>query len=360
MIKIGSIVGALTAVAVIFVFTASRAEAKIPVRVVVVTTFELGADTGDAPGEFQTWVERLPLNQTFPFPAGNHVLRYNPDKQVLGIVTGSGAINAAASIMALGSDPRFDLTKAYWVVAGIAGINPNTGSVGSAAWAEWVVDRDLTHEIDAREIPAGWTTGLVPLTRSHPFQPPPPAPGIFSPDAYHLDARLVDWAYQLTAKTPLDDNADLRGIRAAYAAHPAALAPPHVTKGDEISGSVWWAGWRMNKAAEQWMAYWTEGRGIAVTTAMEDCGVLRSLEMLSNAGLVDDRRVLVLRTASNYSAPGMGQTAAGLIAAESSDNSATHLSAFLPSIEAAYRVGSPVVNALSSHWELYADHPPGR
>ena len=36
----------------------------IPVRVVVVTTFELGNDTGDKPGEFQAWAERLPLPQT--------------------------------------------------------------------------------------------------------------------------------------------------------------------------------------------------------------------------------------------------------------------------------------------------------
>jgi purine nucleoside permease len=30
----------------------------IPVKVVVVAMFELGADTGDAPGEYQSWVER--------------------------------------------------------------------------------------------------------------------------------------------------------------------------------------------------------------------------------------------------------------------------------------------------------------
>jgi purine nucleoside permease len=63
---------------------------KLPVRVVVVTTFELGNDTGDTPGEFQAWVERLPLPQTLPFPLGNHVLRYNAEQQVLGIVTGEG------------------------------------------------------------------------------------------------------------------------------------------------------------------------------------------------------------------------------------------------------------------------------
>jgi purine nucleoside permease len=35
--------------------------------------------------------------------------------------------------MALGLDPRFDLTKAYWLVAGIAGIDPADGSLGCAA-----------------------------------------------------------------------------------------------------------------------------------------------------------------------------------------------------------------------------------
>ena len=39
---------------------------------------------------------------------------------------------AAASVMALGSDPRFDLTHAYWIVAGTAGVDPKVGSAASA------------------------------------------------------------------------------------------------------------------------------------------------------------------------------------------------------------------------------------
>ena len=45
---------------------------------------EVGADTGDFPGEFQYWVERLPLPQTLPFPQGYRSLRYNPALGVLG------------------------------------------------------------------------------------------------------------------------------------------------------------------------------------------------------------------------------------------------------------------------------------
>jgi purine nucleoside permease len=73
---------------------------------------------------------------------------------------------------------------------------------------------------------------------------------------------------------------------------------------------------------------------------------------------VDDQRVLVLRTASDFSAPAKGQTAADLIAAEVSDDTATHLSAFMPSLEAAYRVGSVVVDEVATHWDKYRDHTP--
>ncbi len=331
--------------------------ARLPVRVVVVTTFELGNDTGDTPGEFQAWVERLPLPQTLPFPLGNHALRYNAQKQVLGIVTGEGSLRAAGSIMALGLDERFDLSKAYWLVPAIAGIDPSYASVGSAAWAEWIIDRDLNFEIDAREIPADWSTGHVPLGRSKPFQPP--TPELDRPNAvngYHLNPGLVEWAYQLTRTVHLDDTAALQGIRAGYARYPQALKPPFVLKGDEVSASDWWLGERMNTLAEQWMAYWSGGKGRAVTTAMEDCGILTSLSSLARDHRVRLDRVLVLRTGSDYTVPAAGETVTRLLASEAAEDAA--LSAYVPALEAAYRVGSPVVNEIVGNWPKYAQQTP--
>src|SRR6202050_4494871 len=177
---------------------------KLTVRVVIVTTFEIGNDTGDTPGEFQAWVERLPLPQILPFPLGNRSLRYNAEKQVLGIVTGEGSLRAAASIMALGLDERFDLSKAYWLGAPVPRFNPPYASVGSAAWAEWVIDRDQNFEIDAREIPPDWSPGHIPLGRSKPFQRP--TPELDRPNGvngYHLNPGLVEWAYQLTRNVHL-------------------------------------------------------------------------------------------------------------------------------------------------------------
>ena len=140
-------------------------------KVVVVTMFEAGKDTGDIPGEFQFWVEREKLTQVLPFPQGYRDLRMNAEGTVLGVVTGVGTAKSAATIMALGMDARFDFSKTYWLVAGIAGIDPNDGPLGSAVWAEWLVDGDLGHEIDAREIPAGWTTGYIPLRKKKPYEP---------------------------------------------------------------------------------------------------------------------------------------------------------------------------------------------
>jgi purine nucleoside permease len=70
--------------------------------------FELGEDEG----EFQTWVERLPLPEVLAFPQEYRDLRIDREKGVLGIVTGIGTARVAASIMALGMDARFDLSRA--------------------------------------------------------------------------------------------------------------------------------------------------------------------------------------------------------------------------------------------------------
>jgi purine nucleoside permease len=55
---------------------------SIPIKVVVVTMFEIGGDTGDRPGEFQTWVEQLPLPEKIRFPQGE----VDPDRETTGAV----------------------------------------------------------------------------------------------------------------------------------------------------------------------------------------------------------------------------------------------------------------------------------
>jgi purine nucleoside permease len=325
----------------------------IPIRVVVVTMFEPGEDTGDRPGEFQAWVERLPLPRKLPFPQGYRDLRHSQAKGVLGVVTGVGTARAAATVMALGLDPRFDLRRAYWLVAGIAGADPEDMSVGSAAWAEWLVDGDLAHEIDPREAPPSWPTGYLPLDRTRPYQRPRPE-GYGS--VYHLDPGLTAWAYRLTRDTPLPDSPALQDLRRRYVGFPKAQRPPTVIRGDNLAAMTFWHGALLNQWANGWVPYWTEGRGNFVTSAMEDTGTAQALAFLDKAGRADARRLMVLRTASNPSMQHPGITAAESLAAET----AGEYSAYLPALEAAYRVGSRVVEAIAGDWGRYADRMPGR
>jgi purine nucleoside permease len=315
----------------------------IQVKVVVVTMFERGEDTGDAPGEYQLWVEREHLDQVLPLAAGYHHVRLNKDG-VLGMLTGVGTAKAAASVMALGLDPRFDLSKAYWIVAGIGGGDPADVSFGSAVWADHVIDSDLAYEIDAREMPGDWATGRVPMRHATPYEQPVSV----QPDdpVFTLNPQLVAWAFQLTKDVPLADSDAIRKSRARFVGFPNALRPPFVTHGDGLSGSTFWHGDLFDKWANAWVSYYTGGRGNFMESAMEDTGTLQALTFLNQAGRVDLRRVLVLRTISNYDRPAPGVTAAESLKQMASGN----YSAFMESLEAAERVGDKVVRDLVEHW----------
>jgi purine nucleoside permease len=120
--------------------------------------------------------------------------------------------------------------------------------------------------------------------------------------------------------------------------------------GDEISSSTYWHGKLSDAWATEWVSYFTGGKGQFVTTAMEDSGTLQSLTYLAHAGRADLRRVLVLRTVSNFD-----QQPHGMSAAESlSRQRIGAYSAYLPSLEAAYNVGHTVVNELLTHWRKYS------
>ncbi|BCS35494.2 purine nucleoside permease [Luteitalea sp. TBR-22] len=322
----------------------------IPVKVVVVAMFELGEDSGDRAGEFQHWVERRRLDRVLPFPQGYSDLRMN-DEGVLGVVTGVGTVRAAATIMALGMDPRFDLSRAYWVIAGIAGIDAEDASLGSVAWAEWIVDGDLKHEIDAREIPSDWPTGMVPLRKSVPYESPRERGD--TAQVFRLDAGLTEWAWQLTRDVPLTESPEMREERARYP-EGVARRPPFVLKGDNLSSSTFWIGARLTDWANAWVRYHTDGQGNFVTSAMEDSGTLQSITWLARAGKADVRRVLVLRAGSDHDLPPPGRSAAEALARTKIGQYA----AYGPAIENAYRVGAAVVDALLAGWSTYRDTPP--
>jgi purine nucleoside permease len=254
-------------------FSQPTADHPLEVKVVVLAMFEPEGDPSGRPGEFHFWVNGRKMDYVIPLPAAYHDVRTD-NRGVVATVTGEGTAKSATSVMALGLDPRFDFSGAYWLVAGIAGIDPDRGTVGSAVWADYVVDGDLAHEIDAREIPGDWPDGFTPLERVRPFELPRPAP---IGEVYTLNARLVDWAYQLTKDVHLTDNEKARADRARYFGHPATLEDPKVLVGATLSSSTYWHGKLLNEWARAWVRYWTDHKGQYFTTAMEDTGTMQAL-----------------------------------------------------------------------------------
>ena len=336
---------------------ANDAKPPMKVKVVVVSMFEIGNDEGDAPGEFQLWKARHKLTTQYPLPHGFHDIYANPDTGVIGMVTGMGIARASAAIMALGLDPRFDLSQAYWLVAGIAGVDPADNTIGSAIWTDYVVDGDLAHQIDAREIPSQWSTGYFPLFTHAPFENADAVDVNNSPngEVYALNLPLAKWAYSLTKDTKLLNNEAMDALRAKYTNSASAKALPNVSMGAHLSASTFWHGEKLNAWANDWVAYWTQGKGNFVTSGMEDSATLQSLSYLDNAGVVNKDRLLILRTASNFTMQPPSLSAAENLKLESSGDGYAAMGA---AIEAAYNVGSQVTDYIVTHWETVKDTPP--
>lgn len=326
---------------------------QIPIKVVVISMFEQDEVTGDQPGEFQFWVERTPLPNPHDFPAGLFPL-YSNDDGVLGICVGGGIANATASIMALGLDERFDLTNAYFLIAGIAGGDPQDTSMGSAVWANHVVDGDLIYQIDGREIPANWPYGIIPLGGSEPADEPQDISTGWSLNTIHfaLNPQLTDWAYNLTRNIELTDTPEMAAFRARYSNSPAAQQPPSVMRGDTLSASTYWHGDKLNSWANDWLKLYAGEAANFVTSNMEDSGTLTALSRLNELGKVQLERTMVLRTVSNYTTPPDDLPATASATLEYPNKGE-------PALLAAFAAGHKVVTELVANWGTFETQLPG-
>lgn len=331
----------------------------IEVKMVVIANFEPGKDIGDAPGEFQFWAEREHLDQVIPIKGALHPLRRNKDG-LYGMVwgdTGSMVSGVEEQLEALVLDPRFDFRKTYWLFTGISGTDPNLASVGSAAWARWVVQGDTLREFDDREVPKDWPYGLFAIGAQRPNElpnDPHSFGGVTDPGklnmALKLNPGLVQWAYNMTRDVKIPDSAVLQQQRAMWTGYPNAQRPPFVMLGETLGSVRYWHGPGRTKWAEDWVKLWTGGKGVFAMSNMESQSLAGAMNVLAHSGLVDINRVMMLRTASNQTMPPPGLSATGSVG----DEGPGQIGAY----EANYRVGVPVVHEILKHWDRYRDHIP--
>lgn len=309
-----------------------------PLKVLVIAMFE---------PEAAPWVQPMKLTESIPVPGllpESPALRCNADDVCL-LTAGMGHANVAASTMAVTLDPRFDLRQTYFLIAGIAGIDPARGTLGTAAWARYLVDVGIAHELDAREMPRGWASGYFGIMTKGPGEKPKLE---YHTEVAQLDEALLQKALALSKGAKLADSDAARAYRKRYR-QPAARQAPTVTQCDTLGGDTWWHGDKLGAHARAWTRLMTDGKGVYCTTQQEDNATYNALARAAAAGRVDLKRLAVLRTASNFDRPHSGQTAHASLMASTAGTTG----GFVPATQNLYAVGGLLVNDIVAHWDQW-------
>jgi purine nucleoside permease len=300
--------------------------------------------------EGQVWLDKLgPWRETaVPGLSPDYPTVKCNRSQVCVLTTGMGHTNAAASTMALVFSRVFDLSHTYFLVAGIAGINPELGTVGSVAWARYLVDFGIQWELDAREIPSTWTTGYLGINTKSPTEKPPLD---YRTEVFQLNEALLQKAYALSHHITLSDGPEAQAARAKFSSAPANQ-PPTVLQCDTLAGDTWFSGTALGQRASEWTRILTDGKGVYCTTQQEDNATYEALKRGASAKLVDVQRVAVLRAGSDFDRPYVGQTSA--------DNllNYTAQGGFGIALQNLYLAGNPLVQAITRNWGAWREGVP--
>ncbi|MGD1068426.1 MAG: purine nucleoside permease [Vulcanimicrobiaceae bacterium] len=338
--RISRVGAALVAALALFPAAGARA-ATAPVHpsVLVVATFEFGdpRDAGSR-GEARAWVVRDHLTHTVDVPGLIRPVYCDASGAECLLITGIGKANAASSMIVAGTSPLLDLRHSYVLLAGIAGTSPWQASLGSAAWARYVVDGDVSNEIDPRE--PGAPTGFARSRFGCYGVPWCAKPWRTNTEVFAIDPQLARWAYAISRRAVLADAPSIRTYRMHYTYATYGARPPAVDACDVVGGDVYFAGAINSRLASWWVQQWTAGRGRYCMTSMEDSGFMTGVTRLVAMRRLPPAHALDLRAASDYDQPYPGSTAQAALA------SIDHTGGFALALDNAYRAGEPVVRAL--------------
>lgn len=261
------------------------------------------------------------------------------------LTTGESEINAATTLTSLMLSPRFNLTKTYFLIAGIAGINPRAGTINDIAFARYAVQVALQYEFDAREIPDNFTTGYVQQGAQAPGQYPE---AIYGTEVFEVNKDLRDVAASFAATAQLKDTTISKEYRQRYKApspniYEAATRLPRVIKCDVATSDVFFSGKLLGETFDNTTRLLTNGTGVPCMTAQEDNATLEAMIRFAQHKIVDFSRIIIMRSGANFDRPYPGLSAIGNLFYSNSG-------AFASSITNLYIAGVPVVKGILAEW----------
>jgi purine nucleoside permease len=211
-------------------------------------------------------------------------------------------INAALSVNTLVLSDRFDLTNTYFILSGIAGVNPRVATLGTVAFARFAVQVDTQMEWDSREVPSSWRAGYVPMGSETPESFPK---GVHGSEVYELNDNLRKRCITMARQIDLEDSEKAAATRAEYAGSPggmyqAATLPPSIVEGDVLSSNTFWHGFYLSECMDTVTGVYTSGQAKYSMTAQEDTAILAALLRAALQGKADFARVVLMRAACNF------------------------------------------------------------
>lgn len=273
------------------------------------------------------------------------------DGSVCQLTTGESEINAAVTISSLVASPQFDLTSTYFMIAGIAGINPKQGTLGDVAFSRFAIQVALQYEFDAREKPDNFSTGYFPQGSYAPDEYPG---SIYGTEVFEVNEALRDLAVAFAETAlPFNDSSTAIAYRANYAPstangnstiYAAGAKTPGVITCDTATSDVYYSGTLLGEAFENTTTLFTNGSGVYCMTAQEDNATLEAMVRAAINGLVDFSRMIIMRTASDFDRPYFGESVEdNLLYADQGG--------FEIAIENIYIAGVKVVQGILGEWD---------
>lgn len=259
---------------------------KIPVKVLIVPKFEIGDIDGDYPGEAQLFYEHYCAGCeeiAVPNTSPTSKFYFNTENGVGLLLTGSGKMAAALSLMSLLSWNSYDFSDTKIVSVGCSG-----GSTGSCIYGDVVLvttacDLELGHHTGKEEL-ADPENGLTWF------------PDEDSNNEYickQLNKELYEKAYQLIKDCPLRTTEETKQvIEQNFPDEAWANRDPQVLRGTAITADSYWKGAEDHRNAVAVADHYECSDDYAVTE-MEEVAVMNTAECFDLQNQVISLRVVV-------------------------------------------------------------------
>ena len=175
---------------------------------------------------------------------------------------------------------------------------------------------------------------------------------IYGTEVFEVNDALRQLAIGFAQAATLNDSSAAMAYRANYAstaAYKAGSEPPSVLGCDVATSDVYFSGALLSETFENTTKLYTNGSGVYCTTAQEDNGTLEALLRGALANLTDFSRIIVMRTASDFDRPYIGESD-NVADANTFNLFFANQGGFDPALMNIYLAGVKVVEGILTEW----------